>query len=206
MKYTINETFYSLKGEGIHTGKPMFFIRFAGCNLVCDFCDTLHQTGTTMTLEELLGLVRNSPANHVVLTGGEPTLYDYDKLCEGIIESGKALHIETNGTNPLTFPFDWIACSPKSPIPTLSPSVIQTANELKFLVGMDGWQQYIDDVLHEFDPQGLLYVMPLSVGGHEGIRGPEDIVQDNVQLAIQYCLEHPEFALCMQLHKILSIR
>jgi 7-carboxy-7-deazaguanine synthase len=206
MEYPINETFYSLKGEGMHTGTPMFFIRFSGCNLVCDFCDTLHEKYTPMTLEDLIKQVLLCPADRVVITGGEPTMYDLQDLCSKITECGRAVHLETNGTNPISRNFDWVACSPKSEVGTLDYDVLHDADEIKFLVGTPNWQRYIDTVMETFHPQGMLYVMPLSVGGHEGIRGPEDIVQDNVKLAMQYCLDHPDFSLCLQVHKILSIR
>lgn len=206
MEYPINETFYSLKGEGMHTGTPMFFIRFAGCNLACDFCDTLHEKYTVVTHEELIKQVSECPAKHVVFTGGEPTMHNLRDLHMDLIELGKAAHLETNGINKLDLSFAWVACSPKSEVGTLDYDVLHDADEIKFLVGIPNWQRYIDTVMETFHPQGMLYVMPLSVGGHEGIRGPEDIVQDNVKLAMQYCLDHPDFSLCLQVHKILSIR
>ena len=69
----VNEIFYSLQGEGRYTGTPAVFVRFSGCNLACDFCDTTHQSGTEMSEDEIIENICRFPAGHVVLTGGEPT-------------------------------------------------------------------------------------------------------------------------------------
>ena len=73
-KMRINEIFYSLQGEGSFTGTPAVFIRFSGCNTKCPFCDTQHEEFVEMTEDEILAEVKKDPANHVVITGGEPTM------------------------------------------------------------------------------------------------------------------------------------
>ena len=73
--YKINEIFYSLQGEGFYTGTPSVFVRFSGCNLSCPFCDTDHNLGVMMTADEIAAAVNAFPASHVVLTGGEPSLF-----------------------------------------------------------------------------------------------------------------------------------
>ncbi len=109
----INELFYSLQGEGFHTGTPAVFIRFSGCNLKCDFCDTRHESGTLMTDEELLERVSAFPCRMVILTGGEPGLWIDDDLVEKLHALGKYVAIETNGTCVLPEAIDWVTCSPK---------------------------------------------------------------------------------------------
>mgnify|MGYP000600351849 CR=1 FL=1 len=94
----INEIFYSLQGEGFHVGTPAVFVRFSGCNLKCDFCDTQHEQGRMMSDEEILAEVEKYPCRMVILTGGEP---------------GKYVCIETNGTRVLPEGIDWVTCSPK---------------------------------------------------------------------------------------------
>ena len=106
MMRKINEIFYSLQGEGYHTGTPAVFIRFSGCNLKCSFCDTQHEAGTLMTDDEY-------PAVTVILTGGEPSLWIDDALIDRLHEAGKYVCIETNGTRPLPESVDWVTCSPK---------------------------------------------------------------------------------------------
>ena len=80
MMRKINEIFYSLQGEGYHTGTPAIFVRFSGCNLKCDFCDTQHEEGKMMTDDEIIAEVKKYPAVTVVLTGGEPSLWIADEL------------------------------------------------------------------------------------------------------------------------------
>lgn len=208
MDYLVNETFYSLKGEGAYTGFPMFFIRLSGCNLKCHFCDTLHQTGEFQSIENLMKEVKESGTDRVVITGGEPLIHNIVPLCEALDAEDYCIHLETNGTIPIpaVLTRHWVACSPKSDIETLNSGTITNANELKFLVGERGWFDYIDKVVEKFNPIGTLYVMPVSVGGHPGIRGPKDIIKEHVQLAVEYCLDHPRFSLCMQMHKVLGVR
>ena len=113
MMRKINEIFYSLQGEGYHTGTPAVFIRFSGCNLKCSFCDTQHEAGTLMTDDEIIAEVSKYPAVTVILTGGEPSLWIDDALIDRLHEAGKYVCIETNGTRPLPESVDWVTCSPK---------------------------------------------------------------------------------------------
>ena len=215
-EYIVNETFYSLKGEGLFTGTPMFFIRLSGCNLNCSFCDTMHQTGESRTVSSLVEEACSYPSNIVVITGGEPLMHNVLPLAYALVAAGRKLHLETNGSRiesmsdqyyaAVRSQFRWIACSPKSPPEKLAASIIRRADELKFLVGGPGWEQYITSVRCLLAPFGKLLVMPLSEGKHEGIRGPEDLIPENTKLATDYCLAHPEFSLCVQMHKVLSIR
>ena len=101
--YRINEIFYSLQGEGYHSGMPAVFVRFSGCNLRCAFCDTQHQNGTMMSLQDIVNEVNKYPiAPLLVLTGGEPSLFiDEAFVAELKQKTGKKIAIETNGTRPL---------------------------------------------------------------------------------------------------------
>ena len=94
----INEIFYSLQGEGFHTGTPAVFIRFSGCNLKCSFCDTQHEEGVLMSDEEILDAVGEYPATTVILTGGEPSLWIDREFVDRLHRIGKYVCIETNGT------------------------------------------------------------------------------------------------------------
>ena len=109
----INEIFYSLQGEGFHTGTPALFIRFSGCNLKCSFCDTKHEEGEWMSDEDIVAKAKECPAKMVVLTGGEPSLWIDEAFVEKLHQAGKYVCIETNGTHPIPDSVDWITCSPK---------------------------------------------------------------------------------------------
>ena len=114
----VNEIFYSLQGEGAFTGTAAIFVRLAGCNLHCDFCDTKHEDYTIFTEEEIVKAISDYPAKHVVITGGEPTLQLTHSLVDRLHEVGKFVQIETNGSialdTDLERSIDWITCSPKS--------------------------------------------------------------------------------------------
>ena len=130
----INEIFYSLQGEGFHTGTAAVFVRFSGCNLKCDFCDTRHEEGTWMEDAAIIETVNQYPAKFVILTGGEPGLWIDDELIDRLHQAGKQVCIETNGTRPLPKAIDWITCSPKMG----APVVLERANEIKVVfIGQD---------------------------------------------------------------------
>ena len=127
----INEIFYSLQGEGFHTGTPAVFVRFSGCNLRCSFCDTRHEEGVMMTDEEIVEKVSSFPARIVILTGGEPSLWIDKALISRLREAGKQICIETNGTRPLPDGIDWVTCSPKENAPVvLEPCSCQNTKEV----------------------------------------------------------------------------
>ena len=97
----VNEIFYSIQGEGRYTGTPAVFIRLAGCNLRCDFCDTEHQPYQDLTEEEIMRQIADFPADHVVITGGEPMLQLTLSFINHLHSAGKFVQIETNGTIPI---------------------------------------------------------------------------------------------------------
>ena len=132
----INEIFYSLQGEGKHTGVPSIFVRFSGCNLNCSFCDTDHAEGKEMTDEEIVAEVNKYPGKWVILTGGEPSLW----IDEGFIRflkqsTGKMVAVETNGSRKLPEGVDWVTVSPKSGFDGAGQYeiLIEHANELKVI-------------------------------------------------------------------------
>ena len=128
----VNEIFYSLQGEGYHTGTPAVFIRLSGCNLQCPFCDTQHENGTNMAEDEIVAEVAKHPATLVVITGGEPAMQLTASLVESLHLIGRKVAVETNGTLPLPQEVDWITLSPKDAYlgPQAAP-VLTRADELK---------------------------------------------------------------------------
>ncbi len=183
----VNEIFYSIQGEGVYTGTPAAFLRLAGCNMRCDFCDTSHEAFTEMTEEEIVEAVGRYPARHIVITGGEPALQLTATLLNALRGAGFFVQIETNGTMPLPPGADWITCSPKG-----EPR-LQHIDELKVLY----WGQDISH--HESLPAKERRLQPLDTGDEERNK-------DITQLTLQYILEHPTWKLSMQTHKILGVR
>lgn len=183
MKYNITEIFYSLQGEGYWTGTPAIFIRFAGCNLACSWCDTNHESREHITQERLLERVQAFPCKHVILTGGEPTLQLTQKLIDDLHTVNKFLHLETNGVNPLEVTeIDWITVSPKSHDNNWS---VQQGDELKIVYRGQSILPYQNsDFIHYF-------LQPCSM--------------KNIDETIKKVKTCPKWRLSVQLHKILNI-
>lgn len=177
----INEIFYSLQGEGHHTGTPAVFIRFSGCNLKCHFCDTPHQEGILMSDSDILNEVGKYPARMIILTGGEPGLWVDEELVELLHKKGKYVCIETNGTRTLPEKIDWITCSPKPE----GKICLKHIDEIKVI--------YEGQDLAPFEklPAQYHYVQPCS--------------GKNTDEVIQFVLEHPFWKLSLQTHKLVGI-
>lgn len=187
----INEIFYSIQGEGRYTGTPAVFVRFAGCNLRCSFCDTEFETYTEMTEDEIVSAVRSYPATHVILTGGEPTLQLTSSLLQLFEAQGLLVHIETNGTHPLPEgPIHWVTCSPK-----YAPLRIQRIDELKVVYEGQDLSKY-DAIV----PQPKVFsLQPCDTGDTE--RNQQILDQ-----TIHYILDHPQWNLSLQTHKIINVK
>lgn len=177
----INEIFYSLQGEGFHTGTPAVFVRFSGCNLKCPFCDTTHEDGTLMSDEEIVVEVSKYPASLVILTGGEPGLWIDEALVEALHRAGKWVSVETNGTCVLPSNLDWVTCSPKEG----ARVKLERMDEVKVVyVGQD-----VSVYLQL--PAQHYFLQPCSC------RNTEEV--------IAYLLQHPQWRLSLQTHKLLQI-
>ena len=178
----INEIFYSLQGEGFHTGTPAVFIRFSGCNLKCSFCDTRHEDGTLMSDEEILQAVSAYPSNVVILTGGEPSLWIDQAFIDLLHRAGKYICIETNGTNPLPEGIDWVTCSPKQGVKL----AIDRMDEVK--VVYEGQDISIFELL----PAEHFFLQPCSC--------------NNTASTVDCVMRHPKWRLSLQTHKLIDIR
>ena len=178
----VNEIFYSLQGEGAHTGTPAIFIRFASCNLRCPFCDTNFDKYNELSKSAILDAIKEYPAQLVVLTGGEPTLQDLAPLIDDLHKAGKFVAIETNGTNETPSNADWVTCSPKV-----------AADEVKVVFdGQSKVEDYGIEARH-------YYLQPCDTGNAEQ---NERIIND----CINYIKQHPKWKLSLQTQKILKVR
>lgn len=200
---TVNEIFYSLQGEGVHTGVPMVFVRFAGCNLHCPFCDTQHQAGVALTDQEIIEEIMKYPqAQWIVLTGGEPTLQiDNDFVNNLKRHTGKKIAIETNGTHPVPEAIDWVTVSPKGGIaPELSSydqqMLVKKADEIKVVETGQDISLYFNLPCHTQDT--VMCLQPCFV--------PDaDVYRDNIRRTIRRVLEDPRWRLSVQTHRYLNI-
>ena len=194
--YRINEIFYSLQGEGFHSGTPAVFVRFSGCNLRCTFCDTQHQAGEMMSLQEVVNEVNKYPiAPLLVLTGGEPSLFiDEALVAELKQKTGKKIAIETNGTRPLPANLDWVTFSPKTAFDggDLEPCVLTHCDELKVV--------YLGQDLAQYDGIEAKYrfLQPCFVENLEQRKA-------NMQACVEAVKRHPNWRLSLQIHRVLNI-
>ena len=180
--YTVNEIFYSLQGEGFYTGTPAIFLRFAGCNRQCSFCDTDHHHGRQMSGEEIADACAAFPRRHLVVTGGEPLLQLDSDLLRRLKAKGFYVQIETNGSLPAPPEVDWVTCSPKD-----APWNIDRVDELKIVYqGQD-----VEETAALFGTPRR-FLQPCS-----GL---------NIKETIDYILAHPSWRLSLQTHKLLDIR
>ena len=187
--YSVNEIFYSLQGEGYHTGRPAVFVRLAGCNLRCPFCDTDYSRSTAMTVEQIAEQVfaySTHPYTLIVLTGGEPSLQVDEALVDALHRHGQIVAIETNGTHQIPDGIDWVTVSPKSD----GTVILSHADEVKIVFfnqpkqELEQWQTTIR-AMHYF-------LQPCSCS--------------NTDAVVAYILQHPGWRLSLQTHKYINIR
>ncbi len=207
-KYKVKEIFYTLQGEGFHSGRPAVFCRFTGCNLwsgreedrndaVCKFCDTDFigtdgKNGGSYTAVELAKIIvdlfpKHSGKVFVVCTGGEPALQMDTDLVEIFHASNIEIAIETNGTKPLPLGIDWICVSPKED----SEIIIKNGNELKLVFPQKG-NHPTQFENYDFD---FFYIQPLD----------DSRKIDNTNECVAFCMQNPKWSLSLQTHKVLGI-
>jgi 7-carboxy-7-deazaguanine synthase len=208
-RYAIKEIYYTLQGEGAHTGRPAIFLRFAGCNLwsgreedrhkaICKFCDTdfLGTDGVRggkyeahEIAEQILDIWPAKTKTHpyVVCTGGEPLLQIDERLINSLHDKDIEIAIETNGTLPVPEGVDWVCMSPKAH----TEIVVRKGDEIKVVfpqTDIDPAHFLNDDFQHYF-------IQPMD--------GPD--ITSNTLACIRYCSENPQWKLSVQTHKLLNI-
>jgi 7-carboxy-7-deazaguanine synthase len=188
----VAELFYSLQGEGTWTGTPAVFVRLAGCNLNCRFCDTDYSLRSFATPAQVVARVRELGGDcpMVVLTGGEPLAQtESSELIAALQADGRRVHVESNGTISVDLPDDvWLTVSPKE---RLHPAMAARANEVKLIV--DG------RVPHEWLAS---FERPVTV-----FLQPEGNKPGNVALALAAAQAEPSrYRLSLQTHKFIGIR
>ena len=195
-KYRINEIFYSIQGEGRFAGTAAIFIRFAGCNLRCDFCDTKHQEYNLYTLEDIMREIALYKAKYIVLTGGEPTLQIDIDLLLALRREHYFVQIETNGTMELSLDMhhliDWTTLSPKD-----AKVNIRAFNELKVVYQNQDMDKY--EEIENLSKTTEYYLQPCDLKD-------EQVNTDIIAKTIEYIKEHPQWKLSLQTQKILNVR
>ncbi len=194
-KYDLVEIFESLQGEGRNMGRPCVFVRFAGCNLACPWCDTDVSCRFSATLDELLKEISGFRAKSVVLTGGEPTLVDaMPELVAALKERGYWIAVETNGTSDaewLQF-VDYVACSPKSEFP--DSVALPRVDEVRVVASSEDVVGFCRDIRGRIAATDY-YVSPCERGGEIDFATAKSVLS-----------QLDGWSLSVQLHKILGFR
>jgi 7-carboxy-7-deazaguanine synthase len=191
------EEFYTLQGEGAFTGESAYFIRVGGCDVGCHWCDVKESWDAGLhPPTEIKPIVENAlkyPARTIVITGGEPLMYEMTPLTSALKAVDFQVHLETSGAYPLTGHFDWICLSPKkTKAPT--PSIYSMAHELKVIIYNKNDFAWAEEHASKVGADCKLYLQP------EWSRREKMIPE-----LIAYVQEHPKWRLSLQSHKYLNI-
>ncbi len=209
MMYTVKEIYFTLQGEGYHTGRPAVFIRFTGCNLwtglewdrqsaICDWCDTDFvgidgPNGGKYSATEITNIITDlwpesqSSRPYIVCTGGEPLLQMDNTLIETIHDAGFEIGLETNGTILPPHGIDWICVSPKAK----ADFILKKGNELKIVFPQSG----INPRQHENLEFDHFFIQPMD--------GEKQ--KENIKKSEEFVFKHPQWKLSLQTHKIVGI-
>ena len=193
----VMEHFYTLQGEGFHQGKAAYFIRLGGCDVGCVWCDVKEswdaEKHPKYEVGSLMSEVKKTPAEIVVITGGEPLMYDLDELTNELQHGGFKTHLETSGAYPLSGHWDWICLSPKkfkAPLPEILPK----ANELKVVIFNRS----------DFD-WAEKYAALVSSGCKLYLQPEWDKAAEMTPFIIDYIKSNPQWELSLQIHKYINV-
>jgi organic radical activating enzyme len=193
----VMESFYTIQGEGRNTGRAAFFIRLGGCDVGCVWCDVKEswpaEAHPLQHIHDLLHAIQLHPCRFVVITGGEPALYDLTALTRLFHVAGLELAIETSGAHPLSGTWNWVCVSPKKFKAPL-PEVLQRADELKVVIFNKSDFEWAEEHAKQVPEQALCYLQP------EYSRKEEML-----PLIIEYVKTHPRWRISLQTHKIIDV-
>jgi 7-carboxy-7-deazaguanine synthase len=193
----VMEHFYTLQGEGFHQGKAAYFIRLGGCDVGCVWCDVKDSWDaskhSSLEVRSLTFDVKKTPSEIVVITGGEPLMYNLDELTRALHDEGFKTHLETSGAYPLTGSWDWICVSPKkfkAPLPEILPKT----NELKVVIFNKSDFNWAEKYAAQVSRNCKLYLQP-----------EWDKAAQMTPLIIEYIKNHPKWELSLQIHKYINV-
>ncbi|ACB50359.1 hypothetical protein cce_1008 [Crocosphaera subtropica ATCC 51142] len=197
MTYPIVEIFHSLQGEGTWTGMSAFFIRLAGCDVHCPWCDQKESWTSKIypqqSIKTLAEAAKAANPAMVVITGGEPLMYDLFPLTKALKKLGLRVHLETSGAYPFSGQFDWVTLSPK-PFKVPHESIYPQVNELKVVITNQEDFHWAEEQEKKVPPQALKYLQP------------EWNYPESQSLIFDYIRKAPQWRMSLQIHKFLGVR
>ena len=189
--------FYSLQGEGFHQGRAAFFIRLAGCDVGCVWCDVKESWDASkhpvLTIEEIVNAAKAHPGRLAIVTGGEPLLYNLNALTSALKEAGFETNIETSGSSPMSGDWDWVCLSPKKFKAPLAEN-LPLASELKVVVFNNSDFDWAEAHAKQVSPACKLYLQP-----------EWDKSAQITPKVIDYIKSNPQWELSAQLHKYIQV-
>ena len=195
--FPVMESFYSIQGEGTHSGKPSYFIRLAGCDVNCDWCDVKDSwdidSSQYKSIDEITNEIKKFSTDLVIITGGEPLMHNLTDLTSALKKLGKKIHIETSGTHPVSGYFDWICFSPKKFKKPLD-EFFKISNELKIIISKDSdfrWAEYL---------LGQIKNKPELILQAEWSKS--EIINPKI---LDYIKSNPKWRISLQTHKYLHV-
>lgn len=191
------EAFYTIQGEGYHSGKPAYFVRIGGCDVACHWCDVKESWDAELypltRVEQIAEEAARYPAKAVVVTGGEPLMYPMDFLTQKLKEKNITTYLETSGAYPLSGQWDWICLSPKKKLPPL-PGIFQLAAELKVIIYNRHDFMWAEQHASHVNTSCKLFLQP------EWSRSSQIL-----PAIIEYVKNHPKWNISLQSHKYMGI-
>ena len=196
-KLPLVEEFYTIQGEGYFTGKPAYFIRIGGCDIGCSWCDTKYSWNPDLfppvNTDEIVERIIRTETKSVVVTGGEPLMYNLDYLCSELKRNNIKTFIETSGSHPLTGEWDWICLSPKEVNPPLE-KIYSKADELKIIIQTINDFIWAEITSEKVNQSCKLYLQPEWSQFEKII--PE---------IVGYVKKNPKWSISLQVHKFMHI-
>lgn len=190
------EEFYTIQGEGYHTGTPAYFIRIGGCDVGCHWCDVKESWDPERHPPTRIGsIIENAKkySNTIVITGGEPLTWDMTLLTEGLKANGMNIHIETSGAYDMTGVWDWICLSPKK-IKLPKPEIYPRVHELKVIIYNKHDFRFAEEQAERVNEDCELFLQP------------EWSVKDKmIPQIVEYVMKNPKWRISLQTHKYLNI-
>ncbi len=197
MELPLMEEFYTIQGEGFHSGKPAYFIRVGGCDVGCHWCDVKESWDASLhPLTAVDAIVENAgkfPAKAVVVTGGEPSMYNMNYITKQLKSKGMLTFIETSGAYHLTGIWDWVCLSPKKTSAPLQENFAK-ANELKIIVHNKNDFEWAEKNAAHVGDDCKLFLQP------EWSKSKE-----MMSLIVEYAMQHPRWNVSLQTHKYMNI-
>ena len=191
------EDFYTIQGEGFHTGKPAYFIRLGGCDVGCKWCDAKYTWNPKLypptNIEVVVERAVACKAQSIVITGGEPLLYPLECLTERLKARGLQIFLETSGSHPFSGTFDWVCLSPKRKQAPLEEAYGK-ADELKVIIETDEDFEWAEQNAAKVGEKCLLYLQP-----------EWSVFEQIMPKIVEYAKQNPKWCISTQTHKFMKI-